>query len=118
MSLFYLPPPLTFLSLFPVAAIKPLATQIRPFFHSTEAWPEILPALFECTKSPSHEHRESAFRIFTSVPDLISGQHVDILKSVFASSLRDENLHVRDFLFFILLVSISPGGIYELRTTS
>lgn len=59
-----------------------------------EAWPEILPALFECTKSPSPEHRESAFRIFTSVPNLISGQHVDILKSVFANSLRDENLHV------------------------
>lgn len=62
----------------------------------TEAWPEILPALFQCTKSPSPEHRESAFRIFTSVPNLISGQHADILKSVFAESLRDENLHVRN----------------------
>ncbi|KAF9394692.1 hypothetical protein CPC16_010607 [Podila verticillata] len=72
-----------------------IAEMARASTAKKQAWPEILPALFECTKSPSHEHRESAFRIFTSVPDLISGQHVDILKSVFASSLRDENLHVR-----------------------
>ncbi|KAG0314219.1 hypothetical protein BGZ97_009502 [Linnemannia gamsii] len=72
-----------------------IAEMARASTAKEQAWPEILPALFECTKSPSPEHRESAFRIFTSVPNLISGQHVDILKSVFANSLRDENLHVR-----------------------
>ncbi|KAG0269851.1 hypothetical protein BGZ95_001880, partial [Linnemannia exigua] len=72
-----------------------IAEMARASTAKEQAWPEILPALFECTKSPSPEHRESAFRIFTSVPNLISGQHFDILKSVFANSLRDENLHVR-----------------------
>ncbi|KAF9578472.1 hypothetical protein BGW38_005703, partial [Lunasporangiospora selenospora] len=72
-----------------------IAEMARASTSDDQPWPELLPALFECTKSPSAEHRESAFRIFTSVPNLISGQHVDILKSVFANSLRDENLQVR-----------------------
>ncbi|KAF9978604.1 hypothetical protein BGZ73_001520 [Actinomortierella ambigua] len=72
-----------------------IAEMARACTLKEQEWPEILPALFECTKSPSAEHRESAFRIFTSVPNLISGQHVDILKSVFAQSLRDESITVR-----------------------
>jgi hypothetical protein len=46
-------------------------------------------ALFECSRSPSAELRESALRIFTAVPDLISDQHNDALKGVFSASLAD-----------------------------
>ncbi|KAL1918162.1 uncharacterized protein VTP21DRAFT_3428 [Calcarisporiella thermophila] len=59
------------------------------------AWQELLNSLFECTKSPSPSHRESAFRIFSSVPHLISNQHTDAVKGVFATSLADESKEVR-----------------------
>lgn len=52
-------------------------------------WDALLKALFECSQAPSAAHRESAFRIFASVPDLISDQHVDTLKNVFLTSLTD-----------------------------
>ncbi|KAF9289191.1 hypothetical protein BGZ68_009889 [Mortierella alpina] len=58
------------------------------------SWPEILPVLLECISSKP-ELRESAFRILTAVPSLISSQPVDTLKTVFEKSLQDENLHVR-----------------------
>ncbi|KAF7725557.1 hypothetical protein EC973_009512 [Apophysomyces ossiformis] len=50
-------------------------------------WDSLLKALFECSQSPNAAHRESAFRIFAAVPELISGQHTDALKSVFLSNL-------------------------------
>ncbi|RUS25813.1 importin subunit beta-3, partial [Jimgerdemannia flammicorona] len=52
-------------------------------------WQDLLVVLFECTKSPSAELRESAFRILHSVPSLIADQNTDILKSVFSASLGD-----------------------------
>ncbi|ORZ27705.1 importin subunit beta-3, partial [Lobosporangium transversale] len=58
-------------------------------------WPELLPALFECAKSSTPEVRESTYRIFASVPHLIASQDVEVLKNVFAASLKDENLQVR-----------------------
>lgn len=59
-------------------------------------WNALLSALFECSQSPSAAHRESAFRIFAAVPELISNQHNDTLKSVFMNSLTDvESQEVR-----------------------
>ncbi|KAI1316705.1 hypothetical protein EDD11_009594 [Mortierella claussenii] len=58
-------------------------------------WPEILSTLFECTKSTRPALRESAYRIFASVPRLLSAQDIDVLKNVFMTSLKDENIHVR-----------------------
>ncbi|KAI9481685.1 MAG: armadillo-type protein [Benjaminiella poitrasii] len=52
-------------------------------------WDSLLKALFECSQSPNAGHRESAFRIFASVPDLIAGQHTDALKNVFLAGLND-----------------------------
>lgn len=54
-----------------------------------EKWAQLMAALFECSRSPSAELRESALRIFTAVPDLISDQHNDALKGVFSASLAD-----------------------------
>ncbi|KAI9339498.1 armadillo-type protein [Pilaira anomala] len=52
-------------------------------------WDTLLKALFECSQSPNAAHRESAFRIFASVPDLIAGQPTDAVKNVFMRSLTD-----------------------------
>lgn len=60
-----------------------------------QGWPEILTALFECSKSTSADHRESANRIYASVPSLISTQPVEFMKENFTGSLKDDNLHVR-----------------------
>ena len=49
----------------------------------------MLKALFQCSQSQNAAHRESAFRIFASVPELISDQHTDTLKNVFMGSLTD-----------------------------
>ncbi|KAF9365094.1 hypothetical protein BGX34_011434 [Mortierella sp. NVP85] len=60
-----------------------------------QAWPEILPVLFECAKSTSSDMRESAYRIFATVPSLIANQPVEFMKESFAGSLKDDSLHVR-----------------------
>lgn len=52
-------------------------------------WANLLTALFECSQSPNAAHRESAFRIFASVPDLIADQPTDAVKNVFMRSLTD-----------------------------
>lgn len=52
-------------------------------------WDALLKALFECSQSPNAAHRESAFRIFASVPELIAGHHTDAVKGVFMTSLTD-----------------------------
>ncbi|CEP09674.1 hypothetical protein [Parasitella parasitica] len=49
----------------------------------------LLKALFDCSQSPNAAHKESAFRIFASVPELIAGQHTEALKGVFMTSLTD-----------------------------
>lgn len=54
-----------------------------------DKWDTLLKALFECSQSPNAALRESAFRIFASVPELIAGQHTDVLKNVFLTSLTD-----------------------------
>ncbi|CAG8733036.1 4076_t:CDS:2, partial [Cetraspora pellucida] len=43
-----------------------------------QKWDELLPALFEASKSPSAEHREAALRIFSALPSLITDQPIDI----------------------------------------
>ncbi|RIB28214.1 armadillo-type protein [Gigaspora rosea] len=60
-------------------------------FLKGQKWGELLPALFEASKSPSAEHREAALRIFSAVPNLITDQPIDILKQVFSANLQDAN---------------------------
>ncbi|KAG1473754.1 hypothetical protein G6F56_000773 [Rhizopus delemar] len=54
-----------------------------------DTWDALLKALFDCTQSPHAAYRESAFRIFATIPDLIANQHADALQQVFLSSLTD-----------------------------
>lgn len=61
-------------------------------------WDTLLKALFECSQSPNAAHRESAFRIFASVPELIAGQPTDAVKNVFMSSLTDPESQAVSFV--------------------
>ncbi|RHZ80549.1 hypothetical protein Glove_134g184 [Diversispora epigaea] len=56
-----------------------------------QKWGELLPALFEASKSPSAEHREAALRIFSAVPNIITDQPINIVKQVFSANLQDVN---------------------------
>ncbi|KAG0362852.1 importin subunit beta-3 [Gamsiella multidivaricata] len=60
-----------------------------------QSWPELLPALFECANSTRSELRESAYRVFASMPSLIVTQPADTLHNMFAESFKDADLHVR-----------------------
>ncbi|CAG8626806.1 8999_t:CDS:10, partial [Acaulospora morrowiae] len=61
-----------------------------------QKWVELLPALFEASKSPSAEHREAALRIFSAVPNLITDQSVDVIKQIFSANLQDaDNADIR-----------------------
>jgi len=62
-------------------------------------WGELLTPLFHSTKSPQPEHRESAFRVFASLPTLVDDSHIELLKSVFLEGLQDQAPEVRDFSF-------------------
>ncbi|KAI9024505.1 hypothetical protein CLU79DRAFT_834266 [Phycomyces nitens] len=73
-----------------------IAEIARSDLADDEKWDNLLESLFKCTQSPHAAHRESAFRVFASVPGLISDQHNDVVKSVFLSSLTDaESQEVR-----------------------
>ncbi|KAG2213565.1 hypothetical protein INT46_002271 [Mucor plumbeus] len=66
-----------------------IAEVARSDLSDGNKWDSLLKALFECSQSPNAALRESAFRIFASVPELIAGQHTDALKNVFLTSLTD-----------------------------
>ncbi|CAO3670398.1 hypothetical protein G6F70_006836 [Rhizopus microsporus] len=61
-----------------------------------DTWNDLLKALFDCTQSPHAAYRESAFRIFATIPDLIANQHTETIQQIFLASLTDtENQAVR-----------------------
>ncbi|KAI9141287.1 armadillo-type protein [Paraphysoderma sedebokerense] len=59
-----------------------------------EPWQKLLPVMFDCVKSPQAEFRESAYRIFTSVPRLIAGGVIDMsaVKPIFENSLSAQEV--------------------------
>ncbi|KAJ3084297.1 hypothetical protein HK102_000705 [Quaeritorhiza haematococci] len=70
-------------------------------------WPELLEAVFQCTKFPSTEHRESAYSIIANVPNLIADQDVHAVKAVFVGAIQDPVQEVRlaalkAIVFFLL----------------
>ncbi|CAG8499248.1 1824_t:CDS:10 [Acaulospora colombiana] len=62
---------------------------IWDLLQEQKKWVELLPALFEASKSRSAEHREAALRIFSAVPNLITDQPVDSIKQIFSANLQD-----------------------------
>lgn len=60
-----------------------------------EQWTELLAALFEASKSPDPNHREGAFKIFSTTPGIIQKQHGDAAKKVFGEGFGDDSIAVR-----------------------
>jgi len=58
------------------------------------SWPELLVALFQASKSSDSSHREGAFRIFATTPNIIGKQHAADVRGAFISGFQDEALNV------------------------
>ena len=60
------------------------------------SWPELLPVLFQCSKSQVFSHRESSFRIWASVPALLT-TNLDnpTIRKVLLDSLQDPVISVQ-----------------------
>lgn len=52
-------------------------------------WPELQSAAFECSQSPAHPLRQSAFKIFANVPQLILDQEISVAVNVLERGLQD-----------------------------
>jgi hypothetical protein len=59
------------------------------------AWPELLGALFQASQSPDAAQRETAFRIFSTTPQIIEKQHEDVVVTAFNGGFRDSETTVR-----------------------
>ncbi|CAA9994529.1 unnamed protein product [Nesidiocoris tenuis] len=75
-------------------------------------WPEFLQYLFQCANSTSAVHKESALRMFASVPGVFGNQqtqHLDLIKQMLHQSLMDQTSYnvrfqaVRAVSAFIML---------------
>lgn len=58
-------------------------------------WPELLPALFSASTSQDASFRESAFRVFSSTPELIDLSYINEILPVFKAGFGDANDDVR-----------------------
>ncbi|OUM52624.1 hypothetical protein BVG19_g1829 [[Candida] boidinii] len=61
---------------------------------STE-WPELLPTIFSSSTNSDPSFRESAFRIITTSPEIISSHHLEDSLKMFHSGFEDQNDDVR-----------------------
>lgn len=59
------------------------------------SWPELIPTLFEATASPDSSIRQSAFRVFSSAPELIDQSHMEQVSGIFARGFEDTDDDVR-----------------------
>lgn len=61
-------------------------------------WPELIPALFELSRSPAPHHRESALYIFSQICDTLDTKlvepNLEHLYQIFRSCLLDDNISV------------------------
>lgn len=66
-----------------------------------EQWMELLGVLFQASQSSDASQRENAFRIFTTTPGIIEKQHEDTVLVAFTKGFKDDDISVREFLFFV-----------------
>ncbi|KAG7666219.1 PSE1 [[Candida] subhashii] len=59
------------------------------------SWNELLPTLFEASRNPDPSFRESAFRVFSTSPELIDQTLIDDILPIFNSGFEDQNDEVR-----------------------
>ncbi|CCE80310.1 Piso0_003423 [Millerozyma farinosa CBS 7064] len=58
-------------------------------------WNELIPALFQATTNPDPSYRESAFRVFSSAPELISTTYMNESLPIFNAGFEDQDDDVR-----------------------
>ncbi|KAJ2145972.1 importin subunit beta-3 [Coemansia sp. RSA 564] len=58
-------------------------------------WADLLPALYACAQDGNASLRESAYRVFSSCPYLLSGQSPDSVNSAFGGAFQDGDATVR-----------------------
>ena len=63
-------------------------------FGTGVAWPDILQALFDASRSPDAGMRETAFRIFSTTPGIIEKQHEDVVMAAFKGGFADQDTSV------------------------
>ncbi|EAS32990.3 importin beta-3 subunit [Coccidioides immitis RS] len=73
-------------------AVAAIAEQ---YSESGEPWPELLGVLFQASQSSDTGLRESAFRIFSTTPQIIEKQHEETVLGVFSKGFKDEHISVR-----------------------
>ncbi|CCJ30144.1 unnamed protein product, partial [Pneumocystis jirovecii] len=72
-----------------------IAEIAHTLYEENVQWPELFYMLFQCSKSINPGQRESAFRVFSSIPKIVEKEHVEVLKEIFQFGLQDENIKVR-----------------------
>jgi len=60
-----------------------------------DTWQEMLAVLFQASNSQEEGQRESAYRIFSAVPEIIGSQHGDVVRNVFKQGFEDTSKEVR-----------------------
>lgn len=66
----------------------------RPTEKATP-WPELLYALFQGAKSPDAQTRESSFRVFSNIPEVVGESHLTSIIPIFTDGLSDSSEDVR-----------------------
>lgn len=61
--------------------------------HGT--WNELIPALFAAAQNSDSSFRESAFRVFTSTPELLDKSYIENVLPIFNSGFEDDSDSVR-----------------------
>lgn len=59
------------------------------------SWDELIPALFQATTNNDPSFRESAFRVFSSAPELIDKSYINQVLPIFKAGFEDSNDDVR-----------------------
>lgn len=80
---------------FPLVPASRATTQFIDSHNAGEPWPELLGILFQLSQAPDASVRESAFRIFSTCPDVIEKQHEEMASGVFHKGFQDESVQVR-----------------------
>ncbi|TPX44882.1 hypothetical protein SeLEV6574_g04238 [Synchytrium endobioticum] len=72
-----------------------IADLVKHMLIKSIVWSDLIEAVYQCTRAPSPDHRESAMRILAAVPNLITDQEVDAVVRVFQSAFHDPNVDVQ-----------------------
>lgn len=72
-----------------------LSDLIAEITQFDEGWPQVQSALLQCTQAPLAGFRESAFRVFSTNPDILGTSYSDQLRSTFMTGLEDGDQSVR-----------------------